>query len=495
MLLEVRDITKSFGPVQALRGVSLGLKPGSVHAVLGENGAGKSTLMKIISGVFPPTSGKISIGGESVEWHNSEQARAAGVSTIFQEFILLPNLSVAENLFLGREPRSALGLIDRKRMYQESRRILEGVGLDLDPAVLTGSLRVAEQQMVEIAKGVMRDARVFVFDEPTAALGDREAQKLFELIRKLQSEGKGILYISHRLPELFELCDEVTVLKDGQFAGHFMMKDTNAEELVTTMVGRSLDQLYPPRRTDEAAGSPALELRDVVVEGLKGPVNFTLRRNEIVGLAGLEGQGQIEITRAIFEGHTLVSGEILFDGKALAHSGPSEGIGAGIGLIPEDRKVEGLFLSLSVERNISAGLLPGKSLASVAPTARADIAEQVKRLRIRLRDVKQSIRELSGGNQQKVLLARWLVRGVNLLICEEPTRGVDIGAKSEIYALLRELADSGVAVLVTSRELPELIGLCDRIIVVREGATVTEFRGEDATEEKIMAAAIHGGHG
>jgi ABC-type sugar transport system ATPase subunit len=494
MLLEAQDIIKSFGPVHALRGVSLSLKPGSVHAVLGENGAGKSTLMKIISGVFAPTSGSLKVGGQPVNWHRAEQARAAGISTIFQEFILLPNLSVAENLFLGREPRTPFGLIDRAYMDEESRRILEGVGLDLNPAVLTGSLRVAEQQMVEIAKGVMRDARIFVFDEPTAALGEREAHKLFELIRKLQSEGKGILYISHRLPELFELCDEVTVLKDGQFAGHFAMKDTDTDELVTTMVGRSLDQLYPARVAAQAGGPASLELRNVVVKGLRGPVNFVVGRNEIVGLAGLEGQGQIEITRAIYEGHALASGEIFFDGKSLDHSSPSGGIGAGIGLIPEDRKAEGLFLSLSVERNISASLLPGLRLASRAPTVRRRIAEQVQRLRIRVRNLSQSISELSGGNQQKVLLARWLVRGVKLLICEEPTRGVDIGAKSEIYALLRELADGGVPVVVTSRELPELIGLCDRIVVIREGATVAEFQGEDATEEKIMGAAIGGGH-
>ncbi|MGV3550955.1 sugar ABC transporter ATP-binding protein [Rhizobium sp.] len=493
MLLEAQDIAKSFGPVHALRGVSLKLRPGSVHAVLGENGAGKSTLMKIISGVFAPTGGTLRIDGEAVHWTRAEQARAAGVSTIFQEFILLPNLSVAENLFLGREPRKALGLLDRKRMNAEAQKILDELGLDIDPDVVTGSLRVAEQQMVEIAKGVMRDARIFVFDEPTAALGDREAAKLFELIQRLRSQGKGILYISHRLPELFELGDEVTVLKDGQFAGHFMMKDTNAEELVTTMVGRSLDQLYPHRRPADAAGAPILEMRDVIAAGLSGPVNLTLGRNEIVGLAGLEGQGQIEITRAIYEGHAVSSGTIAFEGKPLNHSGPSGGIAAGIGLIPEDRKVDGLFLPLSVAENISVGLLPGRGLATNAPTARKNVASQVERLRIRLRDTGQAIRELSGGNQQKALLARWLVRGVKLLICEEPTRGVDIGAKSEIYALLRELADSGVPVLVTSRELPELIGLCDRIVVVRDGATVAEFRGEDATEEKIMAAAIEGG--
>ncbi|WP_062228127.1 sugar ABC transporter ATP-binding protein [Aureimonas frigidaquae] len=493
MLLEARDIAKSFGPVHALRGASLSLRAGSVHAVLGENGAGKSTLMKIISGVFRPTSGSLSLFGAPVDWHSAEEARAAGVSTIFQEFILLPNLSVAENLFLGREPRNALGLVDRGRMAGEARRILSTVGLDIDPDRVTSSLRVAEQQMVEIAKGVMRDARIFVFDEPTAALGDREAQKLFSLIRKLQADGKGVLYISHRLPELFELCDEVTVLKDGQFAGHYRMADTNADELVTAMVGRSLDQLYPPRRAAGMGGAPALQLTGVAAKGLAGPVNLTVGRNEIVGLAGLEGQGQIEITRAIYEGHALSAGEILIDGAPLGAGGPAGGIAAGIGLIPEDRKADGLYLSLSVARNITAGLLPGRGLWRRAPTAKGAVTEQVRRLAIRLRHVGQAIRELSGGNQQKVLLARWLVRGVRLLICEEPTRGVDIGAKSEIYALLRELADAGIPVLVTSRELPELIGLCDRIVVIREGATVAEFAGADASEEAIMAAAIKGG--
>lgn len=493
MLLEAQNITKSFGAVQALRGVSLSLRPGSVHAVLGENGAGKSTLMKIISGVFAPTTGTLSIGGEQVNWRRAEQARAAGVSTIFQEFILLPNLSVAENLFLGHEPRTVLGLVDRAKMRAEGRRILESVGLDLDPDRVTGSLRIAEQQMVEIAKGVMRDARIFVFDEPTAALGDREAQKLFELIHTLRSQGKGILYISHRLPELFNICDEVTVLKDGQFAGHFAIGSTTSDQLVTTMVGRSLDQLYPARRGVDLAGEALLEMRNVSAPDLAGPVNLVVRRNEIVGLAGLEGQGQIEITRAIFEGCELASGEMRFEGRDFRHRTPDGGIQAGIGLIPEDRKADGLYLSLSVARNISSGLLSGRGLAKAAPLAKAQIAEQIRRLRIRLRNSNQTIGELSGGNQQKTLLARWLVRGVKMLICEEPTRGVDIGAKSEIYSVLRELADSGIPILVTSRELPELIGLCDRIVVVRKGATVAEFSHENATEEKIMAAAIEGG--
>lgn len=494
MLLEVDGISKNFGQVTALSGVSLRLRPGRVHAVLGENGAGKSTLMKIISGVYPPSTGSIKIGGKPVTWSRAEQARSAGISTIFQEFILLPNLSVAENLFLGREPRGRLGLIDHGAMRRQSRKILDDLGLDIDPDVLTGSLRVADQQMIEIAKGVIRDARVFVFDEPTAALGDREAEKLFSLIRRLRDQGNGILYISHRLPELFELCDEVTVLKDGQFAGYFEISRTSPAELVTAMVGRSLDQLFPPRSSHAEDEAPRLRMRDVVVEGLAGPVDLDIGPHEIVGLAGLEGQGQIEITRAIFEGHTLISGEILLDDRPFAHTGPAGGIGVGIGLIPEDRKADGLFAPLSVAQNVAAGLLPGIGLARAAPRERARIEEQVRRLRIRLSGTDQAIGELSGGNQQKALLARWMLRDLRLLICEEPTRGVDIGAKSEIYAVLRELAEGGVPVLVTSRELPELIGLCDRIVVVREGATVADLPGATATEEAIMAEAIGGHH-
>ena len=415
------------------------------------------------------------------------------MSTIFQEFILLPNLSVAENLFLGHEPRTWHGGIDRKRMEAESRALLDGLGLSIDPSIVTSRLRVADQQMVEIAKGVMRDADIFVFDEPTAALGDREADQLFRLVRDLKAKGKGILYISHRLPELFDLCDEVTVLKDGQLAGHFIMAETNPDQLVATMVGRALGQLYPPRSSvPNDPGDPAVEFSDVVSGDLPGLVNFKVGRHEIVGLAGLEGQGQIEITRAIFEGRAVTSGSVRLFGQAIDHRQPKGGIKAGIGLIPEDRKTDGLFPTLGVDRNIAAGLLPGRGLFAPASTAKAAIDQQIKALNIRLSSSRQHIGQLSGGNQQKALLARWLVRGVKLLICEEPTRGVDIGAKSEIYATLRRLADEGIPVLVTSRELPELIGLCDRIIVVQDGATVAEFAGDDATEENIMHAAING---
>lgn len=493
MLLEAVDIRKSFGPVEALKGVSLNLRPSSIHAVLGENGAGKSTLMKIFSGVYTASAGSLRVKGDDVAWTSAEQARSAGVSTIFQEFILLPNLSVAENLYLGREPRKWHGGIDRRRMEADSRTLLDGLGLSIDPATVTGRLRVSDQQMVEIAKGVMRDADIFVFDEPTAALGDREAAQLFRLVRQLKERGKGILYISHRLPELFELCDEVTVLKDGQFAGHFRMDETTPDQLISTMVGRELDQLYPARpEIAPSQDDPALEFDAVSCAGLAGPVSFRVGRNEIVGLAGLEGQGQIEITRAIYEGRALSSGSISLFGEPLKHNSYSGSIRSGVCLIPEDRKTDGLYLSLPVERNISASLLPGRQLFAGAPVPAGAIREQVSSLNIRLGSVKQPIGQLSGGNQQKALLARWLLRGMRLLICEEPTRGVDIGAKSEIYALLRRLADSGVPVLVTSRELPELIGLCDRIVVVREGRTMTSIDAATATEEQIMEAAVGG---
>lgn len=493
MLLEAVDIRKSFGPVEALKGVSLQVRPSSIHAVLGENGAGKSTLMKIFSGVYTASAGVLRVKGSEVAWTNAEQARSAGISTIFQEFILLPNLSVAENLFLGREPRKWHGGIDRARMEADSRAILERLGLAIDPATVTGLLRVADQQMVEIAKGVMRDADIFVFDEPTAALGDREAAQLFRIVRELKARGKGILYISHRLPELFDLCDEVTVLKDGQFAGHFRISDTNPDQLIAAMVGRELDQLYPPRPDKRPSlDEPALEFDNVSAEGLKGPVSFRVGRNEIVGLAGLEGQGQIDITRTIYEGRPPISGSIRLFGQPASHDGYAGSIRSGVCLIPEDRKSDGLYLTLSVERNIASGLLPGRGLFHTAPVPANAIRQQVDALNIRLGAVRQPISELSGGNQQKALLARWLLRGMRMLICEEPTRGVDIGAKSEIYALLRRLADDGVPVLVTSRELPELIGLCDRIVVIRDGAAVAIIDGKTATEEKIMEAAVGG---
>ncbi|WP_201401817.1 sugar ABC transporter ATP-binding protein [Kaistia sp. 32K] len=490
LLLEARDIRKSFGSIRALDGASLRLRPGTVHAVLGENGAGKSSLMKVFSGVYVPDEGEIKVDGKAVHWTAAEQARAAGISTIFQEFILLPNLSVGENLFLGQEPRDHFGRIDRKTMRETSVEILGRVGLHIDPDMLTGTLRVADQQMVEIAKGIMRDAKVFIFDEPTAALGQSEVRQLFSLINALRAQGKGILYISHRLAELFEICDEVTVFKDGRFAGHFLIPETTSDQLVTAMVGRSMKDFFPARKADIDRGATKVAFRGVRLPGFQGQVNFEIGRNEIVGFAGLEGQGQIQITRCLFEGTPPTAGEILIDDKPITHSSPAGAIRAGLGIIPEDRKAEGLFLDLGVDRNILVSGLSGRKPLGFVSKHRAKVRDLIRRLKIRLGRPEQPIGELSGGNQQKALLARWLARDVRVLICEEPTRGVDIGAKLEIYTILRELADGGVPVIVTSREMMELIGLCDRILVVSDGATVADMPGLTATEEKIMSAAL-----
>jgi ABC-type sugar transport system ATPase subunit len=491
-LLEVDGVTKQFFGVTALENVSLTLKAGTVHAVLGENGAGKSTLMKLIAGVHQPTSGGLRLKGKSVRLSSAEEARDRGISTVFQEFILLPNLSVAENLFLGREPRNKLGMLDRKRMHEDSRTALDGLGVNLDPARLTSTLSVAEQQMVEIAKGVMREADIFVLDEPTAALGDKEAERLFALVRQLRSQGKGVLYVSHRLPEIFDLSDEITVLKDSKLVGNYRTANLTPDQLINAMVGRPLEDLFPPKSDPNKALDEAVAVDRVEVKGLSGVANFSVKRGEILGLAGLEGQGQTSITRSIFGDRQIIGGSIRLAGHDGAIRNPQDAVRLRIGLIPEDRKAEGLFLELSVDDNIAASMLAGAPFWRRAWRDLSAVKDQVASLAIRLATIRQPIKSLSGGNQQKALLARWLVRGVDVLICEEPTRGVDIGAKGEIYRLLRELADSGVAVVVTSREMPEVLGLCDRIIVFREGATVATFRASEATEDRIMHAAIYG---
>jgi ABC-type sugar transport system ATPase subunit len=492
MLLDIAGVSKRFGSIRVLHEVSVALRRGSIHAILGENGAGKSTLMKIIGGVLTADGGSICLRGEPVSWRDPEAARDGGISTIFQEFILLPNLSVAENMSLGREPRGRFGFIDRRAMERRAAEVLHRLGLDLDPGRITSSLSVAEQQLIEIAKGVMTDADVFVFDEPTAALGEQEAGRLFDLIRDLQSQKKGILYISHRMPEIFALADTVSVLKDGRLVTTMDMKEATPTNLVTAMVGRELDQLYPPRPVAGSAGAPVLTLRGVTARGLPGPIDLTLRAGEILGLAGIEGQGQREITRVIFGAHPVDAGVIMLRDKLAKLPDVRGAIAAGIGLVPEDRKVEGLYLTLSVADNISVGLLPGHRLWGGQPHSADRVARQIESLRIRLSSPAQPIGELSGGNQQKALLARWLVRGVAVLICEEPTRGVDIGAKSDIYRILRDLADSGVGVLVTSRELPELIGLCDRLLVLQSGCITANINAVNATEEMIMQAAVPG---
>jgi ribose transport system ATP-binding protein len=494
-VIEFRDITKRFGPIQALSGVSFAGQAGSVHAITGENGAGKSTLMKLLAGVHSPDEGTIFLKGREIRLARPAHARAMGVSTVFQELTLLPNLTIAENLFLGREPRR-FGFVDRSAMRRETRAVLDRIGIDLDGDVSCGDLVIAEQHLVEVAKGAAIDADVVIYDEPTAALDAPGVDKLVRLIDEQKRAGKLIFYISHRLDEIFRLCDTTTVLKDGKHVTTIPTRELTRDRLVSLMVGRELASLYPQRRASSARASAAIVVEAFVPEPHRTPVSFDLNRGEIVGLTGLEGQGQREIIRALAGLTPATKGAA----RKVSANGSTKSLissvvataSAGVGFIPEDRKSEGLYQSLSIERNIGLGMLRGASLTSAARVDRSRVKALMKRMNVRARDDDQLVSSLSGGNQQKVMIGRWLGSGVDVLLIEEPTRGVDVGAKSEIYHLLREFADEGGAVLITSSELTEHLGLCDRILVMRDGAVVAEMAASEASEESIMRYALMG---
>ena len=490
----VRGISKRFGSTAALSGVSLNGRAGSIHAITGENGAGKSTLMKLLAGVHQPDAGQIVVNGRPTVLNGPMDARHAGISTVFQELTVLPNLTVGENLMLGREPRR-FGLLDRSRMMAESSAVLKRIGIELDPRRACDTLSVGEQQLVEIAKGVSADSNVFIFDEPTAALNRKEVDKLEALLHELKAQHKLVFYISHRLDEIFRLCDTVTVLKDGCWVATKPASALDTEQLITLMVGRPLQALFPPRRP-EAGGGIAFDVRSLTPTRAGPPLSFKLSRGEIVGLGGLEGQGQREIVRSlagVLRPHasdvwkTDAGGtQQRFDPAA----GVVKAVAQGVGLIPEDRKLEGLYLDLPIADNIGLGRLRGLGLWRKAPRDWAAIERSAERMQLHARDLKQEVGALSGGNQQKVMLGRWLAAGVDTLLVEQPTRGVDVGAKAEIYALLREFVDNGGTVLAVSSDLPELIGLCDRILMVRGGAIVGNVPGSTATEESLLALVL-----
>ena len=490
--IEFRDITKRFGPIQALSAVSFSGFAGSAHAITGENGAGKSTLMKLLAGVYPPDSGKIALMGREMRFGSAAGARKAGVSTVFQELTLLPNLTIAENVFLGREPRR-YGFVDRTSMRRRTRAVLDHIGVDLNADVACGDLAVAEQHLVEIAKGAAAEASVIIYDEPTAALDAPGVDKLVRLIGEQKKAGKLIFYISHRLDEIFRLCDTTTVLKDGKHVLTCPTADLTRGDLVSLMVGRELGQFYPKRGAPPAEASVALSVEAFVAVAGRAAVSFEVNRSEIVGLAGLEGHGQREIIRALAGLIPSAAGAARKRSGGAVDALPGSVVGAaraGVGFIPEDRKLEGLFPPLSIERNIGLGMLRGASLVSAARVDRTRVRSVMREMDVRARDEKTLVSSLSGGNQQKIMIGRWLASGVDLLMIEEPTRGVDVGAKAEIYRLLRGFADAGGSILMTSSELTEHLGLCDRILVVREGAIVAEIPGEGATEESIMRHAL-----
>lgn len=486
-LIAVENLSKSFGATRALSGMTLAVTAGTVHAVMGENGAGKSTLMKLLSGVFAPDEGQILLDGHAVSFSRPSDAQKAGISTIFQEFSLLPNLSIAENLFLGREMENGRRL-SQAEMHKRTQAALNALDLDVDPAVLVGALGVGQQQMVEIAKGVLADASVFIFDEPTAALATHEVETLFKLIRRLADDGKAVFYISHRLSEIFAICDEITIMKDGQFVRTVPARTTTADEVIEGMVGRPLEELFSPRNA--TPGAPLLEAENLVGSAFHVPTSIRIHEGEIVGIAGLEGQGQQALMRLLAGFDRAVSGELRLGGKRIDRLHARQRMALGVGFVPESRKDDGLFPSLDILANMETAAVSRRRLLGWVRSSRARVDEVMAHLNVKADSARQNVMSLSGGNQQKVVLGRWFVSGARVLLCEEPTRGVDVGAKREIYFRLREFTNTGNGVLVTSRELPELIGLCDRVLVIRDGGLVADFRAQDATEDALLREAL-----
>jgi len=491
ILVSVQGVSKSFGRTQALTDVSVHGMAGSIHAITGENGAGKSTLMKILAGVYLPDAGAVTIAGRPVVLKNPHAARQAGISTVFQELTIIPNLTVAENLCLGREPTTRWGALDTAARHRTAAAVLQDVGLDLDPQQGCAALSIAQRQMLEIAKGVLSKAEIFIFDEPTAPLNRLEVDALARILARLKASGALVFYISHRLEEIFRFSDVITVLKDGRLVQTVASHSINERELVKLMVGRDIQAMFPPRRKRLLA-QPALQVLDLQVAKDAPKVSFRLDRTEILGIAGLEGHGQREIIRALsgaikpLGGHMLIGG----DGVKLNCLGRSnEVVAHGVALAPEDRKSEGLYLELSVRENIALGLLRKLALWRGALDGAQATADSAEKMQLR-GAADDSVASLSGGNQQKIMLGRWLVSGVDVLLVEQPTRGVDVGAKSEIYALLRNFADQGHALLVVSGDANELIGLCDRILVVRNGAIVADQPAETFNEESIVALSM-----
>ncbi len=490
--LEMHGISKTFPGVKALDNVQLTAWPGEILSLMGENGAGKSTLMKILSGAHAmDPGGEIKIDGQAVTINNPQAARDAGVAIIYQELSLSPNLTVAENIFLGNEPRLWGGRVDRKRMVRESAKVLERLAADFGPTTVAGRLSIAQQQQVEIARALHQNSHILVMDEPTTALSNRETDRLFELIKRLRDEGIAIVYISHRMAEIYELSDRVSVLRDGTYVGTLSRDELSAEKLVRMMVGRPLQDLFD--KESHATDRIMLEIRNLTDGGKRvKPCSLDLHAGEVLGLAGLVGAGRTELARLIFGADPHTGGEIRLQGRPLTIRHPNDAIRAGITYLTEDRKAQGLFLDLSVRDNIVMSVFGRDALrGGLINFARSQqrTLDAIKELRIRVSGPAVNSGSLSGGNQQKLLFARWLAVEPKVLILDEPTRGVDVGAKAEIYRIISELAASGVAVLVISSELPEVIGVSDRILVMREGEIVGELSGERITQENIMALA------
>ncbi|ONI87656.1 D-xylose ABC transporter ATP-binding protein [Saccharothrix sp. ALI-22-I] len=488
-LLAVRDVTKSFGAVAAVDGVSFALHGGEAHALVGENGAGKSTIVKMLAGVHRPDSGVIEMDGTPLALGSPADARAAGIAIIYQEPTLFPDLSVAENIFMGRQPVGRLRRIDKAVMKAEAEKLFDRLGVHLDPDRPARGLSIADQQLVEIAKALSVDARVLVMDEPTAALSGVEVERLFAVARTLCAHGAAVLFISHRFNEVFSLCERITVMRDGRWVSTDPTADLTVDQVVRRMVGRDVSALFPKEEVEP--GEVVLDVRGLTRHGVFSDVTFSVRRGEIVALAGLVGAGRSEVVRAVFGIDRLDAGEVYVDGVRLHAGSPAAAMAAGLALVPEDRRQQGLVMELSIERNATltrlgalarAGLLSGRGERRAA-------REWTRKLQVKYGLLADAVGTLSGGNQQKVVLAKWLATEPKVLIVDEPTRGIDVGTKAEVHRLMSQLAGQGMAVVMVSSELPEVLGMADRVLVMHEGRVTAELGRAEANEETVMFAA------
>lgn len=490
-VLQLEHITKTFPGVKALSDVHFDVRAGEVHALLGENGAGKSTLIKIISGVYRPDSGVLRVRGQERSFDNPRASQMAGIATIYQELSLYPELTVAENIYMGHAPRMRFRALNWGEMRRGSQEILESLNiLDMDVNRKVGTMSVGNRQRVEIAKALSLDAKILIMDEPTAALTETDVERLFSIVRLLRERGVGIIYISHRLQEVFELADRVTVLRDGQYVGTNDVAKVTENDLITMMVGRTIDDLFP--KLPAEIREPVLEARDLQRRPTTRGVSFQLRKGEILGLAGLVGSGRSELAQVIFGFTPADSGEIKVRGKTVSIRHPGDAMKLGIAYVPEDRGLQGLVRPMRVRENVSMAVLKELSRATfIQRGAERNLAVRtVDQLRVRTAGIEQIVGRLSGGNQQKIVVGKWLAAKPSILIMDEPTRGIDVGAKAEIHRLMSELAQQGMAILMISSELPEVLGMSDRVLVMRGGKIVAEYSREEATQEKVAAAMM-----
>ncbi len=492
MNIEMRGINKSFGSNQVLKDAGFVLKDGEVHALMGENGAGKSTLMKILTGVYTKDAGTIIVDGQEVNYKNPQEAEKAGIVFIYQELNVLFDLTVEENLFMGKEITKGFGICDKKAMRQKAQEVMDRMGVHIPIDAVMSDLSVGQQQMVEICKALMVDAKVLIMDEPTAALTESETQVLFEVMRSLSAKGVSIVYISHRMEEIFEMCERITILRDGQYVGTKYIKDINMDDVVQMMIGREIGERYPHRNAK--IGEEVIRVENLSSGKKFHDVNFSVKAGEVLGVAGLMGAGRTEIMQAVFGNLPIDSGKVYIEGKEVSIKNPREAIANGIGFITEDRKTEGLLLEKSIAENIEIANLGKVSNKGVlAPKKQAELVKRgIEEFRVRCFGPQHECNNLSGGNQQKVVLAKWIYTDPKILILDEPTRGVDIGAKKEIYNVINDMAAKGVAVIMVSSELPEVLGMSDRIMVVHEGKVTGIIDGATADQAKVMTLATGG---